>query len=166
MVLKSPSEQDNLLWVSIGLEPHVLRHYLQFPDPNAVLRAVLTEYCPQIPDEEQQTPPLGRVPPLAAEAPWEEIRQILLSSQSSIEGYHSIRRAAEAAYKHFGAVWLNPKGDPIGTEIRRKLRALLVDTLPANHSNKRVPWQRFQDYASRCESLISNGEPSASGAIK
>lgn len=142
--------------VSVPIPPWILRHFLQFEDPTAEILKVLRDHCSEQPAEHEETffSTYHRPPPVATETgqeeawssctPWEQIRRIVATAEKSIEGRGSMRRAAEIAYEHFGADWLDASDGTPDHDIRRELHELMWAALPSSHSNKSVPWKRFQ----------------------
>jgi hypothetical protein len=144
--------------VSLPLPPWMLRHFLRCEDPTAEILNVLRDHClAQQPGEHEEDcfSTIGRLPshaetgqeePSPIGAPWDQIRRIFSTAEKSVEGRGSMRKAAEIAYEHFGADWLDaPDGSP-GNDVRRKLQELMWAALPGSHSNKSVPWKRFQTH--------------------
>ncbi len=143
--------------VSVPLPPWILRYFLQFEDPTAEILKVLRDHCLEQPAKHEEycfsayyRPPPAvetvREEPPSTGTPWDQIRLIVSTAEKSVEGRGSMRKAAEIAYKHFGADWLDaPDGSP-DHDVRLKLQELMWAALPGSHSNKSVPWKRFQTH--------------------
>jgi hypothetical protein len=164
----SHADQQNLVWVGIPLAPEVLRHFLKFHDPANEMAQLLTnsaatpnalDYPPleenlpiALPADEGDLSKSNRQEtkdPLSEKGPFDEIRIALRNVNNRVEGYHSVRLAAEIAYRHFGLEWLDTDPKSPAYDTREKLRKILWEQLSDTHSNKSVPWRRFQDFTAK-----------------
>lgn len=162
----SEAGQQTSVWVGIPLAPEVLGHFLKFHDPANEMARVLTNFALtpaalDCPPSEENIPielPAGEdnfsktngpeaLGLFGGTGPFDEIRIALKNVNIRVDGYHSVKLAAEIAYRHFGLEWLDADPKSPAYNTREKLRKILWNQLPDNHSNKSVPWRRFQNFA-------------------
>ncbi len=151
--------KEAVVWVSVPVPRSVLQHFIIFDDPSAEMGQVLVDAMKGLDQangdafvegshpstekgEGQKAAPTG-----LPNNPFDQIRAALSDVDKRAGGYRSIRVAAEMAYRFFGLSWLDPDPRSSGSEIRERLRKILWDALSDSHSNKSVPWRRFQDFA-------------------
>lgn len=78
----------------------------------------------------------------------EKIQEKLTMSHQGAKGYGGQIEAAELAATFFGVGWTTASPESqIDSLLRVKLRQVLKDAAPAEHSNVYVIWQRFQKNA-------------------
>ena len=78
----------------------------------------------------------------------EKIQEKLAMSHQGAKGYGGQIEAAELAATFFGVGWTDPSPEfAMDAFLRVKLRRVLKDAAPAEHSNVYVIWQRFQKNA-------------------
>jgi hypothetical protein len=169
--MPQPSMESELkvVWVSVALRPEALRYFLQFDDPAGEMAHVLSRHDASVnsnvevsaskSDIESYSPPEREEPVTAAppptNSPFEEIRAALENVDKRVEGYGSMKLAAQLAERYFGISWLDLDPTAPGSSTRERLRKVVLDTLPESHSNRSVPWRRFQDFAAECSKMRS-----------
>lgn len=157
--MQQQNENSMIVWVGVPVPKHVLQHFLEFDDPAAEMARVLSEvptllepveggsnevYSDEAPIEEEGG---STADPIDLRNPFDHIRAALKDVNKRAGGYGSIKLAAEVAYRHFGSAWLESDPSSPGYATREKIRKILWDALSDSHTNKSMPWRRFQNFA-------------------